>query len=115
MMHMETKVTGEMLKKMAARFWESMDQYAGQEPPKFSDGWVDGYRTRHPIKKRVEHSDALQALKTLQHHARQQEYAGQQKNDVDVLLRNLSHYEGMVKTLIMAPQVQQPPSENFLL
>ena len=112
MMHMEAPVTIEQLKKMAARFWESMDQYAGLEAPKFSDGWVEGYKARHPMKKRVEHGDALQAVKTLRAHARQQELGDQRKGEVDGLLRALHGYEGVLNGLMVEGQQQQIQQEG---
>lgn len=113
MMHMDAPVTIEQLKKMAARFWESMDQYAGMEAPKFSDGWVEGYKARHPMKKRVEHGDALQAVKTLRAHVRQQEFGGdQRKGEADGLLRALHGYEGVLSGLMVEGQQQQIQQEG---
>ena len=99
---MEATVTVEQLKKMAARFWEGMDQYAGQEAPKFSDGWVEGYKARHPTRKRVEHGEAVQAVKTLRLHARQQEFGDpRSKGEADGLLRALHGYEAVVSGLMV--------------
>ena len=127
---MEATVTVEQLKKMAARFWEGMDQYAGQEAPKFSDGWVEGYKARHPTRKRVEHGEAVQAVKTLRLHARQQEFGDpRSKGEADALLRALHGYEAIVSGLMVEAgqqgqqqqkqqqqqQQQQQQSDSFLV
>ena len=39
-------VTGEDIKHMATRFFSVLPQYHGVKPPKFSSGWLDGYKTR---------------------------------------------------------------------
>ena len=39
-------VTGEDIKHMATRFFSVLPQYHGVEPPKFSSGWLDGYKAR---------------------------------------------------------------------
>ena len=44
-------VTEDILKEMAAVLWKKLPQYAGQEVPKFSTGWLDGFKARHNIKK----------------------------------------------------------------
>ena len=44
-------VTGDLWKKMASVFWEKLPQYEGQPKPKFSTGWLEGFKTRHSIKK----------------------------------------------------------------
>ena len=39
-------VTGEDIKHMATRFFSQLPQYHGVKPPKFSSGWLDGYKAR---------------------------------------------------------------------
>lgn len=51
-------VTGDILKEMAATLWQKLPQYAGQEVPKFSIGWLDGFKARHNIKKYRQHGEA---------------------------------------------------------
>ena len=36
---------------MASRFWLSLPQYTGQEMPKWSTGWLDGFKARYNIKR----------------------------------------------------------------
>ena len=43
---------------MAATLWEKMSLYADQEIPKFSTGWLDGFKARHNIKKYRRHGEA---------------------------------------------------------
>lgn len=41
----------DILKEMAATLWQKLQQYAGQEVPRFLTGWLDGFKARHNIKK----------------------------------------------------------------
>ena len=43
-------VTGDLLKEMASVFWDKLPQYEGQPKPKFSIGWLEGFKARHSIK-----------------------------------------------------------------
>lgn len=47
-----TKVTGEMLSDTARVFWKQMPCYADKASPKFSAGWLDGFKKRHEIRQR---------------------------------------------------------------
>lgn len=40
---------------MAATLWQKLQQYAGQEVPRFLTGWLDGFKARHNIKKYRQH------------------------------------------------------------
>lgn len=51
-------VTGDILKEVAATLWEKIPRYADQEMPKFSTGWLDGFKARHNIKKYRRHGEA---------------------------------------------------------
>lgn len=51
-------VTGDILKEMAVVFWEKLPQYVGQEIPKFSTGYFDGFKARYSIKKYREHGES---------------------------------------------------------
>ena len=51
-------VTGDILKEMAVTLWQTLPQYADQEVPKFSTGWLDGFKARHHIKKYKQHGNA---------------------------------------------------------
>ena len=51
MMRKEATITGEILKEIAAIFWSKLPQYADEEQPKFSTGWLDGFKNRHQISK----------------------------------------------------------------
>lgn len=44
-------VTGDLWKGMASVFWDKLPQYEGQPKPKFSTGWLEGFKARHIIKK----------------------------------------------------------------
>lgn len=43
-------VTGDLLKEMAAMFWEKLPQYARQPKPKFSTVWLEGFKAPNSIK-----------------------------------------------------------------
>jgi Tc5 transposase DNA-binding domain/Fission yeast centromere protein N-terminal domain len=56
---MERKITisGETLKLKAAMFYERMDIYQGQETPKFSNGWLQGFQKSYNIKWGKQHGE----------------------------------------------------------
>jgi len=43
---------------MAAKLWQQLPQYSNLQPPKFSTGWLAGFKTRHNIKRRKKHGEA---------------------------------------------------------
>jgi hypothetical protein len=51
-------ITGEILQQMAAKLWQQLPQYSNLEPPKFSTGWLVGFKARHNIKRRKKHGEA---------------------------------------------------------
>lgn len=59
-------ITGDLIKKEAARYWKRLPQYQGMEVPVFSNGWLQGFKQRHGIKSRARHGEAgsvdIQAL-----------------------------------------------------
>ena len=57
MMRKEATITGEILKEIAAIFWSKLPQYADEEQPKFSTGWLDGFKNRHQIRKYRRHGE----------------------------------------------------------
>jgi Tc5 transposase DNA-binding domain len=56
-------VTGDILQQMALRIWYKLPQYSNLEPPKFSAGWLSGFKARHHIKKRKRHGEAAEVDK----------------------------------------------------
>lgn len=57
MMHKNATVTGDILREMASIFWKKMPQYSDEEPPKFSSGWLTGFKNRHGIKQYSKHGE----------------------------------------------------------
>src|SRR2546423_3797394 len=51
-------VTGEILQQMAVKFRHLLPQYSSLEPPKFSTGWLTGFKARYNIKRRKKHGEA---------------------------------------------------------
>ncbi|THW76272.1 DDE-domain-containing protein [Aureobasidium pullulans] len=41
-----------VLAEQAARLWHEMEQYRDQNPPQFSNGWIDGFKRRHNLTRR---------------------------------------------------------------
>lgn len=50
-------LTGDVLKAQAAKLWERLPQYASQEAPKWSNGWLGGFKARFGIKEYVTHGE----------------------------------------------------------
>lgn len=50
-------VMGDIWKEMAATLWEKLPQYVGQEMPRFSAEWLDGFKARRNIKKYRQHGE----------------------------------------------------------
>jgi len=51
-------VTGDTLKEIASRLWDKLPQYSAIERPKFSNGWLAGFKIRHKIRKRKKHGES---------------------------------------------------------
>jgi hypothetical protein len=74
MQNKKAVITGEILKGQAVKLWDNLSQYQGLEPPKFSNGWLEGFKTRFKIKEYVQHGEASSAavndsnsIKSMQH------------------------------------------------
>jgi hypothetical protein len=48
-------ISGDILKEKAAQFWPTL--YLGVEPPKFSTGWLEGFKARYLIKSYKKHGE----------------------------------------------------------
>jgi hypothetical protein len=51
-------ITGEILKTKARQLWEALPQYNDIEMPKWSNGWLEGFKKRYRIKEYVQHGEA---------------------------------------------------------
>ena len=59
--HMEQKkaiITGEILKTKAKELWAALPQFDDIEEPKWSNGWLEGFKKRFNIKEYVQHGEA---------------------------------------------------------
>lgn len=54
-------ITGDLLVFKAKEFWGKLPCYAGKEAPKFSNGWLDGFKNRYGIKERRRHGEGASA------------------------------------------------------
>jgi hypothetical protein len=54
-------ITGDLLILKAREFWDKLPCYAGKEPPKFSNGWLAGFKSRYGIKERRRHGEGASA------------------------------------------------------
>lgn len=50
-------VTGEVIQTAARLLWQKMPDFSGLEEPKFSRGWLDGFKTRYSYKFRRKHGE----------------------------------------------------------
>ena len=41
--------TGDLLRYKATEFWEKLPEYAGKDCPKWTEGWLAGFKKRHEI------------------------------------------------------------------
>ena len=48
---------------MAAKLCQQLPRYSNLQPPKFSSGWLVGFKARHNIKRRKKHGEAAQVDK----------------------------------------------------
>ena len=58
MQNKKAVITGEILKGQAVKLWDNLPQYQGLEAPKFSNGWLEGFKTRFKIKEYIQHGEA---------------------------------------------------------
>ena len=61
MQNKKAVITGEILKGQAIKLWDNLSQYQGLELPKFSNGWLEGFKTRFKIKEYIQHGEASSA------------------------------------------------------
>jgi hypothetical protein len=54
-------ITGDLLVLKAKEFWEKLPFYSGKETPKFSNGWLEGFKKRYGIKERRRHGEGASA------------------------------------------------------
>ena len=51
-------ITGDILKTKAKELWAALPQYDDIEEPKWSNGWLEGFKKRFKIKEYVQHGEA---------------------------------------------------------
>lgn len=51
-------ITEDFLRAKAEVLWSRLDSYAGMQVPTFSNGWIDGFKRRHNIRRRIRHGEA---------------------------------------------------------
>lgn len=61
MQNKKAVTTSEILMGQAVKLWNNLSQYQGLEPPKFSNGWLEGFKTRFKIKEYVQHGEVSSA------------------------------------------------------
>ena len=57
----DEQVTGELVKKAAAGLWRGMSEYRGREMPKWSNGWLEGWKQRNGINFKAHLADGERA------------------------------------------------------
>jgi hypothetical protein len=50
-------ITGDLLKAQASKLWGRLPQYASKEEPKWSNGWLRGFKTQFKIKEYVTYGE----------------------------------------------------------
>ena len=50
--------TGDLLRYKATEFWNKLPEYAGKECPKWTEGWLTGFKKRHNLKEKRRHREA---------------------------------------------------------
>ena len=50
--------TGDLLRLKATEFWGKLPEYSGQECPKWTEGWLTGFKNRHFMKERRLYDEA---------------------------------------------------------
>ena len=53
--------TGELLRYKAIEFWGKLPEYTGKAVPKFSNGWLEGFKKRYGLKERRRHGEGRSA------------------------------------------------------
>ncbi len=53
--------TGEILHLKAIQFWNRLPYYQGKPVPRFSNGWLAHFKSRHGIQQRNRHGEAASA------------------------------------------------------
>ena len=53
--------TGDLLRYKATEFWGKLPEYAGKECPKWTEGWLAGFKKRHSLKERRRFGEAADA------------------------------------------------------
>src|ERR1700761_6650501 len=52
-------ITGEILKQQAMKLWKALPQYRDlEQTPKFSNGWLVGFKARYNIREYIQHGEA---------------------------------------------------------
>jgi hypothetical protein len=51
-------ISGDLLRLKAEKFWSRIEVYRGQPLPSLSTGWLQNFKERYGIKKRVKHGEA---------------------------------------------------------
>jgi hypothetical protein len=54
-------ITGDLLCLKAKEFWNKLPCYTRKEPPKFSHGWLGGFKRRYGLKERRRHGEGASA------------------------------------------------------
>lgn len=76
-------ITGEILRNQAGKLWDSLPQYRGKEKPRFSNGWLEGFKRRFKIKEYILHGEAASAevenLNAIEHMERIRSLASEYK------------------------------------
>jgi hypothetical protein len=61
MQNKKATITGDILKAKAAEIWGKLPQYSDVPMPKWSNGWLEGFKKRFRIKEYVQHGEAATA------------------------------------------------------
>ena len=62
--HIEAKkaiITGDILKEKSHQLWQALPQFTNEQEPRWSIGWLDGFKKRFKIKEYVQHGEAASA------------------------------------------------------
>ena len=51
-------ITGDLIKEKARVFWDRIPSLQNKHPPKFSNGWLEGFKARHRLHKFTFHGEA---------------------------------------------------------